>query len=229
MKRGDPMANIWKGTTGSACRALIMASIALCMVFSFYATPAEAANKPVGVPDTAWQLPTETEKGLIYGIEEQVMAVNSRSDAGAAAARDELAAKIAETLASNATPAVKEFLCRQISTLATEKEVPVLASLLRAPLGGPEAEVADAARGALQVISGPAADAALLDALGKTRGSVKLGIVESLGERRTSQAVGALAPLLNDADAAMASAAAAALGKIGGAEAEQKLSDVLAT
>jgi len=164
-----------------------------------------------------------------YDIEQLVIAAQSRTDPGAAATRNELSAKIAGTLASHATPAAKEFLCRQISTLATEKQVPVLASLLLAQPGTPEAEVADAARGALEVMPGAAADAALLEALGKTSGSVKLGIVESLGERRASQAVGVLIPLLNDSDAVMASAAAAALGKIGSAPAEEKLSEVLAT
>jgi len=164
-----------------------------------------------------------------YDIEQLVIAAQSRTDPGAAATRNELSAKIAGTLASHATPAAKEFLCRQISTLATEKQVPVLASLLLAQPGSPEAEVAGAARGALEVMPGAAADAALLEALGKTSGSVKLGIVESLGERRASQAVGVLIPLLNDSDAVMASAAAAALGKIGSAPAEEKLSEVLAT
>ena len=256
------MAILWKGTAVKVCRASAMVSIALCSLFLFYATPVEAARKPVGIrvlilsglnnhispdwPVTASMAMAETidpdaalkaiagytpgqDPQIPYDIEQLVIAVNSRTDAGAAAARNELSAKIADTLASNATPAAKEFLCRQILTLATEKQVPVLASLLLAQPGSPEAEVADAARGALEVMPGAAADAALLDALGKTSGSVKLGVVESLGERRTSQAVGALTPLLNDADGSMASAAAAALGKIGGAEAEQKLSDVLAT
>jgi HEAT repeat protein len=164
-----------------------------------------------------------------YDIEQLVIAVNSRTDGGAAAARDELSAKIADTLASSAKPAAKEFLCRQISTIATEKQVPVLALLLLAQPGSPEAGVADAARGTLQVIPGPAADAALLDALGKTSGTVKLGIVESLGERRDIQAVHALIPLLNDSNAVTAGAAAAALEKIGGAAAEEKLSEALAT
>jgi HEAT repeat protein len=149
-----------------------------------------------------------------YDLQQLVPAGNSRSDAGAAAARNKLSAKIANALASKATPTAKEFLCRLILTLATDTQVPVLVSLLNVLPGSPESGVADAA---------------LLDALAKTGGSVKLGIVESLAECRTRQAVRALAPLLNDTDAAMASAAAAALGNIGVAEAEQKLSDVLAT
>ncbi len=166
---------------------------------------------------------------LTNNIELLVVAANTRTDPDAAAVREKLAAKIADTLGSNATPAAKRFLCRQIATLATEKQVPVLASLLAAQPDTPEAEVADAARAALEGIPGSAADAALLDALGRTSGSVKVGIVESLGQRRAGGAVEALTPLLHDSDSALASSATAALGRIGGAEAERKLSDALHT
>ena len=66
----------------------------------------------------------------------------SQTDPGAAAA--ELAARIASTCLS----------CTQILTIATEKQVPVLASLLLARPGTPGAEVADAARGVLEAIPG---------------------------------------------------------------------------
>ena len=162
-------------------------------------------------------------------IEQLVIAAESRTDAGAAAARDELASRMAATLASNATPEAKRFLCRQIVTIASEKQVPVLASLLLAQSGTPEAEVADAARGVLEVLPGPAADAALVAALDKTSGSVKAGIIESLGSRRSAQALGAVIPLLDNSDPVVAGAAAGALGKICGADAESKMAEVAST
>jgi HEAT repeat protein len=249
------MATLWKGSAIKVRSALVMVSMALCIMFSLYAPSAQAAKKPAGIRvlilsglnNHEWRLTTPVRERMFkesdrfsvvhvseqasmaiaetidpdaalkalagytpgqdpripYDIEQLVIAAQSRTDPGAAATRNELSAKIAGTLASRATPAAKEFLCRQISTLATEKQVPVLASLLLAQPGSPEAEVADAARSALEVIPGAAADAALLEALGKTSGSVKLGIVESLGERRASQAVRVLIPLLNDSDAVM--------------------------
>ncbi len=160
-------------------------------------------------------------------IEQLVMAVAKRTDAGAVAARDELAGRIAKALASNATPAVKKFLCGQILSIATDKQVPVLASLLVAQPGTPEAEVADAARGVLEVLPGPAADEALLGALDKTSGPVKAGIVESLGSRHSARAVDASVPLLNDPDTDVASASASALGNICGVGAENKLQAAL--
>jgi type 1 glutamine amidotransferase len=162
-------------------------------------------------------------------IEQLVIAAASRTDVGAAAARDELATRIADTLASNATPAAKKFLCRQILPIASEKQVPVLASLLLAQPSTAGAEVADACRGALEAIPGSAADAALLDALGKTGGSVKAGIVESLGNRRSAGALAAVIPLLDNRDTALASAAAATLGNICGSDAENELRQALST
>ncbi len=195
-------------------------------------TPAMAIAETID-PDAALKAVAAYTPGqdaaVTNNITQLVVAANTRSDAGGVAAREKLAARIADALNSNATPAAKEFLCRQISTLATEKQVPVLASLLLAQPGTPEAEVADAARSALETISGTAADAALLDALGKTGGSVQVGIVESLGQRRVPGATAALTPLLNASDVVLASAAAAAMGRIGGADAEKGLSDALST
>jgi hypothetical protein len=89
--------------------------------------------------------------------------------------------------------------------------------------------VADAARGALEAIPGPVADAALLEALAKTSGYVKAGIIESLGNRESTRAVGALLPLLDSSDTTLAGTVASALGNICGSEAEGKLKDTLST
>ncbi len=218
------MAIIRKCKAIEVGQALAMAG-ALGILFSFPAlaetADAEGALKAMAGYSIGQDPQTVSE------IEQLVRAANSHIDPGRAAAQSELAAQIADTLAGNATPAAKEFLCRQISTLAGEKQVPVLASLLLASPGSEEARVADAARGALEVIPGPAADAALLDTLGKTSGSVKAGIIDSSGDRRSRGAVGALIPLLNDSDNTLASAAAVAMEKIGGAEAEKQLSEAL--
>ena len=197
--------------------------------------PDSAGQRPAEMldPDAAFKAIVRYESGqdtkTTQDIERLVIAAASRTDPGAAAARDELAARIAETLASNAPPAAKRFLCTQILTIATEKQVPVLASLLLAQPGTPGAEVADAARGVLEAIPGTVAEAALLDAVAKTAGSVKAGIVESLGIRRSVRALGAVIPLLDNSDPALAGAATAALGNICGAYAESKLGEVLST
>ena len=73
---------------------------------------------------------------------------------------------------------------------------------------------ADMARYALERIPGAAVNAALREALLKTSGTAKVGIINSLGQRRDKKAVKELAKLVYDSDALTADAAAAALGKI---------------
>ncbi|MHC4665603.1 MAG: HEAT repeat domain-containing protein, partial [Planctomycetota bacterium] len=79
------------------------------------------------------------------------------------------------------------------------------------------------ARYALERIPDPAADKALRGALGKTSGKVKVGIINSLGERGDRKAVKQLTRLLTDPDKEAAEAAFSALGKIGGKKAAQAL------
>ena len=56
--------------------------------------------------------------------------------------------------------------------------------------------MSDPARYALEDISDPAADAALLRALDKTSGPLRMGIISSLGFRKTAEAAGALGKIL---------------------------------
>lgn len=111
----------------------------------------------------------------------------------------------------------KDFACRQLSIAGGEEAVPALAALLA------KEDMSNMARYALERIPGDAAENALLNALGKTSGLVRIGIVNSLGERRQSAAVGALAGLAKNKDAATAESAWAALAKIANADAVKAL------
>lgn len=122
-----------------------------------------------------------------------------------------------EVLNSDATRAGKQFACRKLSIIGTQRSVPALAKMLTS------SETSDMARYALERIPGPAVDAALRSALPKAKGKPKIGIINSLGERRDSNAVGALTKLLYDPEPLVAEAAAAALGKIAGSEAARAL------
>ncbi|MCX6955261.1 MAG: HEAT repeat domain-containing protein [Verrucomicrobia bacterium] len=77
----------------------------------------------------------------------------------------------------------------------------------------------DIARLALEPAPGAEVDAALIDALGKTTGRTRIGIILSLTRRAPASAVPALGTLLADKDAATAAAAATALGQVGNAAA----------
>jgi len=82
------------------------------------------------------------------------------------------------------------------------------------------------ARFALERIPDSAADGALCDALGKAKGKILVGIINSIGERRNRQfakVVGGLIEFISDRDETVAEAAVAALGKIGTPEAAKAL------
>ena len=77
-------------------------------------------------------------------------------------------------------------------------------------------ELASWARIALEAIPGPAADAALREAMDKVQGKLLVGVINSIAVRRDPKAVSALVKKLKDTDPDVASAAAVALGRIGG-------------
>lgn len=116
-----------------------------------------------------------------------------------------------------ATEAAKDFACRQISLIASQRAVPALAALL------PDPHLSGIARQALERIPDRRADEPLRKALRELRGPTRLGVIGSLGERRDPRAVRPLRALLRDPDPAVASAAAVALGKIGTASAARAL------
>ena len=135
--------------------------------------------------------------------------------AHAAAADREKAAQEKEreligVLKSDAPPAKKAITCKQLAIYGSKDAVGVLAPLLA------DKHLASWARIALEVIPGPVADDALREAMGKLKGRLLVGTINSIGVRRDVKAVDELVKKLEDADADVASAAAEALGRIGG-------------
>ena len=120
-------------------------------------------------------------------------------------------------LDSDAKQAGKQYVCRELSIIGTEQSVPTLAKMLAAE------ETSDMARYALERIPGSAVDEALRGALRGSKGNVRIGIINSLGQRRDKGAVSNLTRVLGRPDEAAAMAAAAALGQIGGSEATAAL------
>jgi len=120
-----------------------------------------------------------------------------------------VAGALATLLDGDATLDCKLFVCRQLARVGGAAEVPALAALLN------NADTADMARIALEAIQGPEADAALIEALETTSGAVRVGVINSVGERGAKDAVSSLRRLAKNGDADEAEAAVAALGKIG--------------
>ena len=130
---------------------------------------------------------------------EQLASIEARLDAG--------------LQSPEATDEYKDWACRQLRQIGSERSLPALLPLL-----GHE-RLSTVARWALQSIRGPRVDEALRGELGKLEGNLKAGVIQTLGARGDRKAVPLLVPLAGDANPAVAEAALYALGHIGGPEA----------
>jgi HEAT repeat protein len=151
-----------------------------------------------------------------------VIAIPARS---AAAAVDpvEKERELIGVLQSQAPAGDKAVTCKLLAVYGTDKAVPVLAPLLL------DERLASWARTALEVIPGETADAALRAAIPQLHGRLLVGTINSIGVRRDAKAVHDLAAKLKDTDADVASAAAVALGRIGGTSAASVLKGALSS
>ncbi len=126
-------------------------------------------------------------------------------------------------LQSEAPPQDKAIPCKQLAVYGSKDAVPALAPLLA------NSDLASWARIALEAIPGPEADRALRDAVRKLSGTLLIGTMNSIGVRRDPQAVATLANAMKGASPEVLTAAAVALGRIGGNEAAKVLRDALAS
>ena len=126
-------------------------------------------------------------------------------------------------LKSDGPKADKALACKKLAIFGSKDAVPALAPLLTDP------ELTSWARIALESIPGPEASDALRHAMDKVQGKVLVGVINSIAVRRDSKAVSPLTKQLNSSDVDVASAAAVALGRIGGTKAAESLSKALVT
>ena len=108
----------------------------------------------------------------------------------------------------DATPAGRAMILRAVQRMGFCVDVQGVARFLTDPI------LSHPARLALEGIADPKADAVLLAALAKAGDETRAGLVMSLGLRRCAAADGAIAPLCESKDAALAAAALVALGRI---------------
>ncbi len=129
---------------------------------------------------------------------------------GSDMARADTEQQLLETLRANSKPD-KAIACKKLAIYGTKAAVPELAKLLS------DEQLASWARIALEAIPDPAADEALREATKTLKGKLLVGVINSIGVRRSASAVNELTVLLKDNDSAVAAAAAVALGHIGDA------------
>ena len=118
---------------------------------------------------------------------------------------------IAVLEAPGATLPGKQFACQMLRTVGSAQCVPAVSRLLT------DEKLSHVARQVFQDLRDPAVDEALRQALARTQGDLRLGIVHTLGDRRNRSSLEAISALAAGADEATARAALNALGKIGGA------------
>jgi len=190
----------------------IFLSVSICL-------PAGAGDKSsAGIDDATLAAIRTWQFDAPYAPLRQAAELVRRTSADVSARR-RLAKRLRPLLTDkDATKDAKRFVCRQLALIGAAEDVPALAALLTDP------DLSHMARYALERIPGPEATAALVSALPKTPGPLRVGIINSLGERRDPAAVPALIPFLRTPqDAETARAAAAALAKIGTPECFQAL------
>ena len=151
-----------------------------------------------------------------------MLSAGGLSVAAAAPAAENPEAKLIAVLQSNAAPQDKAITCKRLAICGTKDAVPALAALLS------DEKLASWARIGLEAIPDPAVDAALREAAAKLQGKLQVGVINSIAKRRDALAVEWLTQKLKDPDVALMSAAAAALGRIGGEAAASALGQALA-
>jgi len=192
------------------------ARMALAAGAALAGTAARAAEVDTPAVDAAFEALKSydwgADRNLLNPIDEAIIATY-----GDAAGREELETRLLAALGSGISRSAKDFVLRKLRTVGTAESVPALAALL------PDKDLSHMARYALERIETPEAAAAMRDALGKLNGALKVGVIGSLGVRADAASASALAVLLGDADAAVARAAAHALGLIGTPQAGKAL------
>lgn len=183
----------------------------------------------VGSPLVSGQMLSERMKGLLeqprayeFGQSRQILTEIENLIQSVYGKPEEL--KKAENallaaLESDSSLALKDFICRQLSVIGTEQSVPALARMLG------DSQTAALAQYALARIPSEAADKALIEHLSTGDRSSRIGLLSTLGIRKSPGSVSAVAALLTDRDLEIAEAAVSALGQIGTAEAARAIQD----
>jgi HEAT repeat protein len=133
------------------------------------------------------------------------------------------AAALISVLIDAGSPEFKKAkACQRVGELGAKEAVPALATLLA------DEHLSVYARYGLEPIDDSSADDALRAALSKLKGKQLIGVINSIGKRRDVKASPALASMIYGADVDVASAAASAVGSIGGPSSVKELQAALA-
>jgi HEAT repeat protein len=175
-----------------------------------------AQTKPPTIDDAFNTLKTYdwgADRAALNPIDQAIIATQ-----GDVAARKALEKRLVDTLAGGISRSAQDYVCRKLRVVGTAQSIKALAALL------PAEETSHIARYALERIPDEKAVGALRDALPKVGPKLKPGMIGSLGKRRDTRSIEAIAKLLGDPDLQVARAAAQALALIGTPAAAKELS-----
>ena len=133
------------------------------------------------------------------------------------ALRKQVEQRLLNALDGEGSKVFKQFVCDQLRVIGTPRAVPQLAKCLN------DLELSHMARRALSAMEFAAANEALLAALPNAQGSIKVGLIHSLGDRRDPASLDAIAVTMVDENPAVVAAATYALGRLGGEEGVERL------
>ena len=191
----------------------MMSKSAILMLVVAVATLVAQAPKPGVVAHTAAEMEPMLAQIATYEYGQSRVPLSQftqfvQDSMASPALLKEIEARLLRFLQSNATVAAKTFAYRELGLIGTGASVPFLSGMLAQP------DTSDMARYALARIPGAGVDEALRKMLEKTSGRVKIGIINSLGQRRDAKSVPVLKALVSSSDSAVAEAAATALADI---------------
>ena len=152
----------------------------------------------------------------LAAIEEEIRSV-------APSAFPQIEAGLLKALESPKTTfAGKQFVCRMLRRVGSAQSVSALSKLLA------DKDLSHMARLSLQHMPAPEAGIALLAALPRLKGDLKIGLIGSLGQRGDRKAVAEIAKIATDSNTGIARSAIGALGRIGGPQAAEALAKIKA-
>jgi HEAT repeat protein len=129
--------------------------------------------------------------------------------------------RLIEALEKSPSPVATEYISGKLALIGSKAAVPILAALLS------DAKRREPARNALGLMPCTEAVQALRDSLAHLTGTARIGVIQTLGERRDTISVPELCLHLHSPDSQLAAAAAGALGQIGSVSAGGALREFL--
>ncbi|MFW6124531.1 MAG: HEAT repeat domain-containing protein [Pirellulales bacterium] len=196
---------------------IIAAAVAIALMLAGTATAAPSAPSAEALEkafDAAAEYDWGDDRGPLKPIDQAVVAA-----ADDAELRTTLEQKLIAVVEGDGSLAAKDYACRKLSLVGSPECVPVAAALL------PDEKLSHMGRYILERVPGEEAVAALRGGLEKTKGLQQVGVINSLGVRRDTESIDALAGLLKSSDEQIAAAAVAALGNIGTPKAADALGE----